>query len=192
VTGWAVQVLKAAQVGDLSFPKSAFDGPRNWYDQVTEESYYRVGYDRKGTGKVFMPGVNEQFNHHETLTAMGMTARIFMDKNKRDPRLSGGAQLLVRDLPAWEGNDIDFYYWHHATLALYQYDGPSGPLWAKWNRSLKDALVKNQNTGSAGCKTGSWEPVDRWSCEGGRVYATAINALTLETYYRYPPAFGGK
>ena len=50
---------------------------------------------------------------------------------------------------------------------------------------MKGAIVKNQNTGSTGCRDGSWEPVSRWSCEGGRVYATAINALTLEVYFRY-------
>ena len=37
---------------------------------------------------------------------------------------------------------------------------------------------------------GSWEPIDRWGGEGGRVYATAINALTLEVYYRYANVFG--
>jgi len=31
--------------------------------------------------------------------------------------------------------------------------------------------------------------VDRWSCRGGRVYATAINALSLQTYYRYRPFY---
>ncbi len=57
---------------------------------------------------------------------------------------------------------------------------------------MVEALVKPQNVRSSGCKNGSWEPVDRWSCEGGRVYATAINALTLEVYYRYDLVFTGK
>jgi hypothetical protein len=30
-----------------------------------------------------------------------------------------------------------------------------------------------------GCGEGSWDPVDKWGSEGGRVYATAINVLTL-------------
>lgn len=42
-----------------------------------------------------------------------------------------------------------------------------------------------QRAKDAGCAADSWEPVDRWGGEGGRVYATAINALTLETATRY-------
>ena len=41
------------------------------------------------------------------------------------------------------------------------------------------------------CEDGSWDPaVDKWGSIGGRVYATAINVLTLEVYYRYPRAIG--
>ena len=96
----------------------------------------------------------------------------------------------MKDLPKWEGYDIDFYYWYYASLALFQYDGPKGTFWLQWNERMKDTLVPNQNTKSTGCKVGSWEPVSRWSCEGGRVYATAVNALTLEVYYRYANVFG--
>jgi hypothetical protein len=35
---------------------------------------------------------------------------------------------------------------------------------------------------------GSWPPEMNWvRVSGGRIYATAINVLTLETYYRYQP-----
>ncbi|OHB76885.1 MAG: hypothetical protein A2Z34_10115 [Planctomycetes bacterium RBG_16_59_8] len=57
---------------------------------------------------------------------------------------------------------------------------------------MKDALIKNQNKRTDGDKWGSWEPLDRWSPKGGRVYATAINCLTLEVYYRYASDFGGR
>ena len=50
------------------------------------------------------------------------------------------------------------------------------------------AAVKTQKRD--GNAKGSWDPVDAWGEDGGRVYATAINTLTLEIYYRYMNAFG--
>ena len=32
---------------------------------------------------------------------------------------------------------------------------------------------------------GSWDPVGAWGSAGGRVYATAINCLTLQVWTRY-------
>ena len=190
VSGWAAMVLKSAEISNLVFPRSAYDGTRAWYDEATEASYGRVGYTQAGTGKVFIPGKNERFDHNEALTSIAVMARIFIDKNRGDARLSNGCDILLRQKPEWKGDAIDFYYWYYASLALFQYDGPKGPKWRAWNEPMKDALVKNQNVKSSGCRRGSWEPVDRWSCEGGRVYATAINALTLEVYYRYANVFG--
>jgi hypothetical protein len=191
VTGWAVMVLKSAELSGLTFPRTAYDGARAWLAEVTEESYGRAGYSFKGTGKVVCAH-NSHFEHQEALTAISVMCRIFMDKNPHDPMVKNGAQMLMRQLPAWDGPQIDFYAWYYEALALFQADGPKGALFTKWNASMVDALVKPQNTRATGCKYGSWEPVDRWSCEGGRVYATAINTLTLEVYYRYANVFTGK
>jgi hypothetical protein len=191
VTGWAVMVLKSAELSALPFPRSAYDGTKAWYDYATEEAYSRTGYDRPGTGKVFIPGQNEHFDHHEALTAISVMSRIFMGARKADPYVANGCDLLLRDKPKFEGNLTDFYYWYYATLALFQFDGPEGPKWRSWNENMKTALVDHQNTSEKGCRRGSWEPVDRWSCEGGRVYGTALNALTLEVYYRYINVFVG-
>ncbi len=190
VTGWAAMALKSAEISQLDFPRTAYDGARAWFDEATEETYGRVGYTHKGTGKVFIPGKNEHYDHHETLTAIAVMSRIFIDKEKSDPRMKNGVALLLRDKPAWDGNQIDFYYWYSAALALFQFEGAKSANWASWNEPMKNALLKHQNLESSGCRSGSWEPVDRWSCEGGRVYATAINALTLEVYYRYANVFG--
>ncbi len=187
VTGVCVGALHSAELARLHVPRAAYDGARAWLDEVTEEGYSRVGYTHKGTGKVFIPGKNEDFDHHETLTALGVTSRLIIDRNRKDPKLIGGCDLLLRDKPSFKGNETDFYYWLHASQAIYQLDGPSGKKWQAWNLEMKRTLTAAQNKAAAGCTGGSWEPVDRWSLEGGRVYATAINALTLETYYRYAP-----
>ncbi|HEY3226120.1 MAG TPA: prenyltransferase/squalene oxidase repeat-containing protein [Planctomycetota bacterium] len=186
VTGWAVMALASAELSELDVPaREAYTGARKWFDQVTDTTYNRVGYNAKSSGKVYVPGKNENFVHHETMTAINVLCRIFMAKNKKDLAL-GGVQLLVRDLPEWKAGFVDFYYWYYATFALFQYDGPDGPYFKKWSEPMKNAIVPNQKVSKAGCATGSWSSEeDRWGFEGGRVYAVALNALTLETYYRY-------
>jgi len=181
VTGWAVMALKSAEISGLTFPPQCYEGTRSWLDQVTEPTYGRVGYTRK-------PGGNERWL---SPTAIAIMSRIFMDKNRGDTRLATGCDQLLKVKPAWEEGRIDFYYWYYASLALFQFDGPVGPKWRSWNEEMKTALVKNQNLLATGCRAGSWEPVDLWAKHsGGRIYSTAINALTLEDYYRYANVFG--
>jgi len=188
VTGWAVMVLKSAELSGISFPRTAYDGARAWLDETTEEAYGRAGYTHKGTGKVYCPH-NATFEHHEALTSIAVMSRIFIDK-KADARVRNGAELVGRDVPSLEPAKVDYYAWYYAALALFQFDGPDGALWNKWSKGMVQALVKSQS--SMGCEAGSWDPADRWGCEGGRVYATAINALTLEVYYRFENVLGGK
>jgi hypothetical protein len=192
VTGWAVMALKSAELSDFAFPRAAYDGALTWLGEATDAGRsHEVGYTGRGTGKVFDPGSNERFDHHPSMTAVAVMSRIFIQKSRREPAL-GGVALLVNDLPEWKPNRVDFYYWYYASLALFQYDGPQGALWKRWNEPMKEALVRNQRTAKDGCAGGSWNPEeDRWGHEGGRVYATAINALTLEVYYRYANVFGG-
>jgi hypothetical protein len=192
VTGWAVMALKSAELSDLHFPKRVFDGALSWFQEATEKNgYYRVGYTQAGTGKVFEAGRNEAFADHPAMTAVAVMSRIFIQKNAADPAL-GGVHLLLSDLPAWKSGTVDFYYWYYGSLALFQKDGPSGPMWKKWNEPMKQALVPHQHLSKDGCQNGSWNPdEDRWGHAGGRVYAVALNALTLEVYYRYANVFGG-
>jgi hypothetical protein len=190
VTAWCVMALKSAEAADLNFPKSAYEGALAWFKEVTEENgYYRVGYTHKGTGKVFVPGKNEDFVDHPAMSAAAVACRIFVQKDKREAAL-GAVSLLVADLPEWKEKKIDTYYWYYASMACFQYDGPDGPMWKKWNEPMKNAIIPNQHVAKDGCKNGSWDSSgDRWGFEGGRVATTALCALTLETYYRYAPTF---
>jgi hypothetical protein len=192
VTGWAVMALKSAELSDLKPPAAAYKGALAWLDEATEKNgYYRVGYTQAGTGKVFVPGKNEQFADHPSMSAVAVLSRIFIQKSQREPALTA-VNFLAGDLPAWKSGQVDFYYWYYASLALFQFDGPKGAFWAKWNEPMKAALLPHQETAQHRCGNGSWDPTqDRWGFEGGRVYATAINCLTLEVYYRYAHVFGG-
>ena len=190
VTGWAVMALKSAELSGLTFPRAAATDAVAWIEKATEPGPSpRVGYTQAGSGKVYIPGRNEQFDDHPTMSAVGLLSRILIRKDRRD---AGLAAALVADLPVWKENRIDFYAWYYSSLALFQFDGPAGPCWKKWSQPAKDTLVLQQKLAKSGCENGSWDPsVDRWGSEGGRVYATAINTLTLEIYYRYAAVFGG-
>jgi hypothetical protein len=186
VTGWAVMALKSAELSSLSFPKSASDGAIAWLDSVTDPAKgYAVGYRAKDDGNPPVPGTNDAFDNHPTLSAIGVVSRLFVQKKKQEPALSA-VNLIVADLPEAKGKKADPYYWYFGTLALFQYDAPDGPQWRRWNESVKAALIPSQQ------KDGSWdEQAVRWGSEGGRVTITALNTLTLEIYYRYPNVFGG-
>jgi hypothetical protein len=185
VTGWAAMALKSADLSGLTFPKESYDGIRAWLDDVTDSSYGRAGYTRK-------PAANSR-ERWLSPTSIAIMSRIFMDKNRADSRLHNGCDQLLQVKPLWEEGRIDFYYWYYASLALFQFDGPDGVKWRSWNENMKAALVKNQQTATTGCRSGSWDALDMWSrAGGGRVYATAINCLTLEVYYRYANVFGAR
>jgi hypothetical protein len=181
--------LRSAELSGLTFPRDAYAGAQAWTDQATQKAPSpRVGYNSAGSGKVYIPGRNEQCADHPTMSAIGLLTRLFVKKDRRDAAL---ASSLVADLPEWKENKIDYYAWYYSTLALFQFDGPEGPQWKKWNEEMKNVLVINQKLAKHGCENGSWDPaVDRWGSEGGRVYATALNTLTLEIYYRYGTVFG--
>jgi len=184
VTAWAVQALWCAEHPSLNFPKAAYDGAMTWLNQVTDESGRAAYLPASG-------GPEEKFDLHPTPTAMSMISRRLITGVRAEPRLAGGTLILAKDLPRWDTRAIDFCYWYFGSFALFKIDGPSGATWKAWNEALKTALLKNQL--SEGKDAGSWNPVDRWSrFVDSRVYATAINALSLETYYRYVKFFRGQ
>jgi hypothetical protein len=125
----------------------------------------------------------------ESMTAVAMLCRIFSGHTLQDdPLISKGAELLVRTPPKWEtGGDIDYYYWYYGTLAMHQVGGPR---WERWNEAMKSAIIDHQRNNKDEDEYGSWDPLDPWSSEGGRIYSTALNCLCMEVYYRYPRVFG--
>lgn len=188
VTGWGAVMLRAAVFAGLKVNAESSKGILAWYEEVTANEYCRTGYNDGRVGKVVIPNVNEKFSDHATLTAMGIVARLSLSDAWNDPVVQGGMKLIVEDIPTWDpdGLKVDFYYWLHAGQAVLQFDGPDGPEWKRWNEKIKAALLTRQNKTPGECRHGSWDPVDRWSSEAGRIYTTASGALILETYYRCP------
>jgi hypothetical protein len=91
---------------------------------------------------------------------------------RKDGAAKAGADLYRR----WP----DFYCWYYVTYAFHRVGGAP---WKEWGPLVEVALTARQE--GDGHLAGSWAPTSRWAKRGGRLYATAINALTLEVYYRH-------
>ncbi|HVC92448.1 MAG TPA: hypothetical protein VND64_02100, partial [Pirellulales bacterium] len=127
------------------------------------------GYDRSGSG----PANN----------AIGLLCRMYMGWTHDDPRLERGVNALAAIGPQ-AGN---IYFNYYASQVLCQY---GGPLWERqWNPKMRDMLVDSQSI-AEGHENGSWAfKGDPGSEPGGRLYSTAMAAMTLEVYYRFMPLY---
>jgi hypothetical protein len=192
VTGWMVMVLKSGKLAGLTIDDQAMLNALGWIDEVTDESG-RTGYTARGQRPSRLPDKLAAFppEHVESMTAVGLLTRIFAGRtHANDPMIAKGADLLVASLPRWDAaSHVDFYYWYYGTLALFQVGGAH---WNRWNEAIKSAVLDHQRTNPDEDEHGSWDPIDPWSSVGGRIYATALNCLSMEVYYRYPRVFGVK
>ncbi|HOX08666.1 MAG TPA: hypothetical protein PK280_19885, partial [Planctomycetota bacterium] len=182
VTGWFVMQLKSARMAGLAVDGSGFQGASAFLDSATTKDGY-VGY-------VGAEG------RDACLTSVGMVCRQFMSMPADNPTLVSAAGIVSKALPEWNdarghSRERGFYYWYYGTLAMFQHGGEA---WTKWNAKMKPVLVDNQckggpTDGSAADKDGSWDPTSWIDKHGGRVFTTAMGALTLEVYYRYLPMY---
>jgi hypothetical protein len=186
VTGWMVLALKAAKTGGIEVPAEAFAGAQNWFKRVTAENG-AVGYSKAGGGSSYIPATKGKFDEVPCMTAVSAICRIFAGEKVANGDIQNAAKIMMADMPTWpsanETKKVNFYYWYYGTYAMFQVGGPK---WKTWNKAMQKALLDKQCMG--GPEDGSWHPIGEWCIAGGRVYATAINALTLEIYYRYERA----
>ena len=90
-----------------------------------------------------------------------------------------GAQLKVKKLPKWDvdSGGIDLYYWMFGTRAMRLVGGSA---WEAWRKATVEALVRHQRAEPGRDEHGSWDAVDAWSAQGGRIYLTAAAILCLD------------
>lgn len=201
VSGWCVLALQCARAAEVEVAglDEVLREVGAWIESITDDSYGVSGYQARPS-RGWQDPTSSRFQDdarpvdaatayaaHHTPTAIATVCRVFLRYAKTDPRLTNGVKIVARMPPAWDLrgdgkpiSTVDYYYWHFGTLAMFQVGGQP---WTQWNKRMMKALVEHQHL--KGAARGSWDPIDAWGVPGGRVYATAINVLTLEAYYRY-------
>jgi hypothetical protein len=171
VVGWQLMALKSAYLAGLKVdPKVAARATR-FLDMVAED---RIGscYGYTYGGKRPYLDINTPI---AATTPIGLLCRMYTGWEHKRPGLGQG----VERLKFWARPGRGMYYYYYATQVMHHYGGSS---WEKWNSFMRDYLVQSQS--QQGSELGSWM-LDGSHDESGRLYCTAMAAMTLEVYYRY-------
>jgi hypothetical protein len=195
VTGWAILTLTMAKKYGLRIDERALEDALGFLDEMTDPATGITGYATRGgrpareaSAEATWPAAQS-----ESMTAVGVLCRIFADPSLSRP---GARELVERGVraiaalpPVWSDElpgRRDFYFWYYGSYALFQ---AGGEPWKAWERALLPAIAGHQQR--EGERRGSWDPQpDPWGGAGGRVYSTAILALTLEVFSRYDTVLG--
>ncbi len=167
VSGWQVLSLIAAKRSHIELHTNVLPRAKQFLMSTCTDRDYWFGY--KGP-----PG-------EPTTTAIGLTLMLYLGESPEYTPFYNALTKMAERGPTL--NNI--YHDYYATLALHHSRHPD---WDRWNTKLRDHLVASQ--AKSGHQKGSWHFQDRWGDIGGRLYTTAMCAMTLEVYYRYLPLYG--
>ncbi len=169
VTGWMIMALTSARAAGLSVPQDVYDKAGQFLWNMFDTKDPGFGYQTP--------------ERSPSMTAIGVFCQQLLG-NGKDRRIQPALDYLRGQRVEWDKTQGDYvlYGWYYITQAMFQ---GGGPYWQYWNREIRDTLIKNQR--SDGC----WMPPPNSTMETRELaatpaYSTALGALILEVYYRYP------
>ncbi len=166
ISTWQVMALKSAAAAGLNLRPGVALRLDNFLDTQTNAARVYYGYGKPGK--------------QDTCTALGLLLRLFRNWPNTDPRVLEGTDFLF-------GRGIsnhDAYFNYYATLLFFH---AGSHHWSPWNQRMREYLIQTQRQN--GHETGSWYFDNPFGKEGGRLYTTAMCAMTLEVYYRFQPVY---
>ena len=181
ILGWQLMALQSARAPNLGL--SLDDNTLRLASLYLSDAAWQKPKQGIPRGSLYQYQPN-QGKPTPAMTAEALLCRLYLGWNRKDPRLMAGVRWLVEEhLPSDDQKNI--YYWYYGTQLLHHF---GGPLWDRWNRQVREILVRTQQ--KQGAEAGSWNPSGfQWGSRGGRIYATSLSVCTLEVYYRHLPLF---
>lgn len=202
VTGWVMMAVTAASASGVTVPEETILGVAEFVAASTRPDG-QVNYAFEGRDRIIhnATGSTDPL-YSPAMTGVGVLVRQLLGVRPDAPALQQQASLLLADPPDLArrrgGDRSEFhsdYYWYYGSLALFNQGGVA---WQQWNASLVPALLASQDRsvdfeGRPRCSHGSFTAFGygwgKWGRAGGKVYATALGALMLESYYRHVPTW---
>jgi hypothetical protein len=196
VTGWCVWALAVARASRIELPNAdaAITNALRWIEQQTDPQSGRTGYDGRGGAPARTNEMMQKYpaDRSEAPTSVAIAIRAFAGRLAvSDEPMRRSADLVAKRVPKWDADagTIDFYYWFWGAMAMRQCPGVPQE---DWLRAMRNAVAENQITDKKRDEFGSWEPIDPWSAQGGRIYSTAMCCMALESCWRMDPSATAK
>jgi hypothetical protein len=167
--GWQVMVLATARTAGHGGLEAAEARARVFLQSVSSGA--------AGGLAAYRPGERPSV----AMTAEALFCRLMLGLPVDHPAVAEALAMVSASPP--QASNYNAYTWYYATLAAFH---AGGPQWDRWNLALQAAVIPLQRR-DGGVFDGSWDPDPVWGGHGGRVYATALAAMTLEVYYRHLP-----
>lgn len=167
--GWQVMVLATARTAGHGGLEAAEARARVFLQSVSSGA--------AGGLAAYRPGERPSM----AMTAEAIFCRLMLGLPVDHPAVAEALAMVSASPP--QASNYNAYTWYYATLAAFH---AGGPQWDRWNLALQAAVIPLQRR-DGGVFDGSWDPDPVWGGHGGRVYATALAAMTLEVYYRHLP-----
>lgn len=166
LTGWQVLSLLTSQKAGVQLQSGIFKRTLGFLDSVRAGSKFEFGY--------------RSAEPEPTTTAIALVLLLHLRSQLGMTYFDRAFDKIADSGPTF----TNVYHDYYATMALHHVRHRD---WETWNTALRDHLVETQER--SGHEAGSWHFQDKWGDVGGRVYTTAMCALTLEVYYRYLPMY---
>jgi len=168
VSGWQIMALKSAANAGVEIPPETSD---------KAVKYVWAMYGKPGFGYDY-PTTSPP------MTAVGCLCMQFLGHGD-DERVETALKWLREQQPDWESAaGWAMYFMYYLTQTMFQ---GGDQFWPKWNEQMREMLIRSQ------ASDGHWDPPPKSGEVGpmGKtpVYATALGALMLETYYRFLPMY---
>ncbi|MCC6574455.1 MAG: hypothetical protein IT462_11755 [Planctomycetes bacterium] len=206
-TAWAVLTFKTCKMAGIERDYEPMKRGAAFMESLTvgEGDEIRTWYDERNQ---FRPGITA----NASLDAMNVVCQLMTARMNRDhPTIRAQVKRIAAHLPSWTIGDVDLECWYWTGLAVFQSgDTPVGKrsgadetreppeltAGQKWLEAVTTVLTEHQRgfapadkqaeaTAETLDEYGSWDAVDVWSRQGGRVWTTAMASIVLDITFRY-------
>ena len=161
---------------------------------AAEEARLQVRASERREAAAWFAGLSQRLADSDDVSprageahALCVITRVSLGQDPAEaPELDAHGELLLR-IAGDSSPLLDPAGWFHGSAAQHQLGREAA--WTTWARGLRSRVLERQR--SEGEHAGSWDPAGADSSVG-RIRATALACLALETPYRHARVFGAR